>query len=407
MSTPRIRNRWFVLVTAFVVGSLLTSVSPAAASDWAPTWSRDFGQRINSVAIDGSGNSYATGFGGRFMKVRSYAPDGRLRWARSWYPGGRHPMARGVDIVVEPDGYVYVAGTLYRDNLEGPTGWFVRSYGAGGALRWHVSFRDGAGISGIAVNRTSIVVTGNHSGCCGEAFSNGWVKGLTLSGSLRWTNSFEDPRIPAGYDDEAAATTFGPNGSVFVAGWVARAAESTTDQPAPHDVMVQRISASGHRRWSKIIVRPRAVPKHLDEASGIDLRGTELAVAARVNRVVKIGYYQPGHPALWRLALDGTQVWFRQWGLNNAPKGETAGVAIGPHGGVYVSGTTFTRSQSKGFRAFLRKYSPSGVYRRDAEISSTKASSSMWGTHTAIGRTNAYLVGTEDDRIGWLWRLPA
>jgi hypothetical protein len=262
---------------------------------------------------------------------------------------------------VAPDGYVYLAGSVWS-HYEGG-GWFLRKYTPDGALVWA---RDERGWehgrtsdipTGLAVSRRQILLSGYWHGCCGDLnLRDGWVLAFGTDGSWRWKNRFEAPGREV-FSDEAEGIALGAHGSIFVGGWVALGPESE-EVLFPHELFIKELDRRGHVVWS----RTYAATAHQgqDFGTSVAVHRRALFVSAVVDgSPVDWAWRRPGHAWLGRFTLDGTLRWAREWGMTWADAARQTAVTTGRAGRVFVAGTRHDPSD-RGLNAFVRAYTSGG-----------------------------------------------
>jgi hypothetical protein len=403
---------------ATAVALLLIQLQPIpVAAAPSITWERSVARSLSSVVADNAGDVYATGFRvGRkahredpYMVLYKYSSAGRVQWKRTWNPP--HAWAEGRDLAIGDDGAVYLSGIMNVEGFEGNQ-WFIRKYSPTGALLWRRQTPNwrkpylvghGETISGIAVGAGMVAVSGYSFGCCGDVDNDGWVRTYDLDGNLGWTSPFEASR-PAGTNDAANAIAISGIGRVYVAGWVATAAESEGDM-ADHEIIVQKLGPSGGVVWTHVFIDHHK--KDRDAATGVSVRGDRLMVTAESG-----GNRQGRAPHAWLASLmfDGGVRWTRTWGKTSDRAAQPASVSMDPSGSTYVAGTERDPSND-GTNAFVRKYSTSGgllwefvpddgerfMNGTDAFALSDGALATGWQTRDASSSFSA--------SGGWLWQL--
>jgi hypothetical protein len=129
-------------------------------------------------------------------------------------------------VAVDPDGNVYVGGTMRPGGATGSAVAVLRRYSRGGGLVWTVlatgtltSSWYEQSVRGVAIMRTSattwdVVVAGVLSNT--TSVQDLWAARLTTSGATVWSVT-QDPSV--GGSDGANAVAVTPAGNVVVAGW--------------------------------------------------------------------------------------------------------------------------------------------------------------------------------------------
>lgn len=404
MSRPRLISSLLLAIVVIVLPGVPVS---AAASAPTVTWSESIAQGLAATAVDDAGNVYSTGFRvpkgsyEPFMVLYKFDPDGNLLWKDSYKPRGG--IARGVDLALGPGDDVFLAGFVASNHLEGG-GWFLRRYTSDGSLTWKretPGWRKGTavGIDSIAVADGMLVVAGNDFSCCGDVANDGWVRAYDLDGKRLWTSPFE-ASSPTGTNDGTGGIAIGRSGGIYAAGWIATGPEPSDTERADHEIMVQRLHASGGVVWTRVLVHRGG--KNRDAATGISVRGSQVMVAAESGGSWTRS--KPAHAWLARLATDGSLMWRRIWGTERDRAAQPTAVSVGPSGLVLVVGTQRDPS-ARGTDAFVRAYSSSGGLRWRSALEEHQPF--MAGTDVAAVAGGAALTGSTSDEVGtgWLWRL--
>jgi outer membrane protein assembly factor BamB len=402
------KGRWVTAAIVAVAMMVATSVPASAAPR--VEWMRRAGDHLAAVARTQDGGTVVTGYFGtgtdRPLLVRRYGPKGRLVWSRAWSPpkGGE---AYGWDVTVAPDGAVYVAGLIGCTGYEAG-GFFVRKYSPAGVVRW-TRFTSGGWCqlerpaeqaTGIAVGGGLVAVVGHQMGCCGLAMDDAWVRAYRPDGRLLWVHDFEVPGVNPATDDALRAVAVDGSGSVYVTGYVAMAVNDDTATPVDQELVVQKLSRSGARRWTWLL-RDRAV-KDGDVGTGIALREGRLVVTGAVNR----RRYPPSEGWLARFSTDGRVLWRRTWG-DPAHAVWPADVAITSTFAAIVTGSREDRA-SYDEDLFLRRVAPDGSLRwktvigGPADIEGTGVA--VVGDHVAYTTGGRYRVA-ENAGLLWRWRI--
>ncbi|MBW2732634.1 MAG: SBBP repeat-containing protein [Deltaproteobacteria bacterium] len=260
--------------------ALADSSTPTIAIAWLQSFAATKGASIESVAIDHQDNIYVAGYrtGGTTYNVTtailaSYAPDGVLRWEKSFGTPGNYIRARS--LVVDSKGNVFVtgnfSGTVYFNSevltSAGAYDIFLASYESDGVQRWCKSFGD-VGLDfahGIAVDASdNVFVTGSFEGKIRFGGSNPvtaeqsdiFLVSLTTLGTHRWSQGFGGPLLDVGY-----AIAIDQTGGVYVTGSFSQTVDfggSTLGTLGEADVFLAKFTTGGVHSWSTSFGSPAA-----------------------------------------------------------------------------------------------------------------------------------------------------
>ncbi|HDS59411.1 MAG TPA: PKD domain-containing protein [Thermoplasmatales archaeon] len=114
----------------------------------AELWDKD----LRNVAVAIGSQAVVVACTDRSLFIRSFHPDGRLNWARSWTP--EHSLT---DLDTDAQGNIYVLGCSPGEGLATSV---VLKYGAGGELLWNATL-EGCG-RGVAAGETTLYVAGSR-----------------------------------------------------------------------------------------------------------------------------------------------------------------------------------------------------------------------------------------------------
>jgi hypothetical protein len=390
-----------------------------------PLWSVQAGgndfDNANSIALDGNGNVYMTGYfsgtadfsgtqlvgtGGKNFFIAKYNTDGTLQWANSGSGTGSYE-SKGIAITADANGNVYVSGyftdafTITSSNNGDSTytylgsnsrNAFVARYSPDGDLVWFRRFADAGshhdGIPALQVSDdgTWISMLGGHGGLLSienmmydtsmahpsSLAISLFVAGMDSDGIPLWISGIENdvtsPSIPAALDMDS-------NGNTYITGELKRKlnfgggtilAIDTTSPNTYYDAYVAKYDAQGSLLWAK---------SYWDQEN---MEGQALAVGPD-DLPYLAGTYegQPtlgsttlpyGNPSLFLAKLDanGTPTW--AYGESQALTG-TESIAIPAANQVILSGdfnvwVEFGNldPQSRGLTdSYILKYSNGGV----------------------------------------------
>jgi len=375
-----------VLVAASLVGPVGAEMPPVG--DWAVGWGAASHEEGAGVAVDGSGNVYATGFfrgtvdfdpgpgtenltssgSGKDAFVSKLDSSGGLVWARHWGSTGDD---RGYGIAVDGSGNVYTTGAFEGtvDFDPGPATVNLTSSGSGDvfvskldssgnyawARHWG-STGDDRGY-GIAVDGSGNVHTiGAFAGTvdfdpgapsvdlASSGFDDVFVSKLDSSGTYVWAKAWG----ATGYDYGFGITVDG-SGNVYSTGRFQGTVDFDPGAPSVDlasgggfDVFVSKLDSSGTYVWAKTW-----------GATGNDA-GRGIAVDGSGN-VHTVGYFygtvdfDPGAGTVnlvsgggidvfvSKLDSSGTYAWARHWGSTDGDVGR--GITVDGTGNVYSTGT--------------------------------------------------------------------
>jgi hypothetical protein len=388
------------VVSAFAVVS--AALPAGAVGPPAVDWFVKAGAMIDDVALDGAGGVVVVGLHKRFATEHSgviarYGPSGDLIWSDPWTPD--RGFVYGLGLAVAPDGTVVAVGGIECEGWEA-TGAFVRSYTAGGQLRWSVITEGGwcedavtrEKATDVAIAHGVVVVVGYSFGCCGLALDDGWIRAYDLDGMELWRRDFEVPGIESRTLDSVQAVAATSDGFVLTGAVNVKPGHDTAT-PMDSEIVLQSIDVTGAVGWTTVL-RDRGVK---DSDTGSD-------VAVSDGRILVVGAGDRSRSSAergWiaRFASDGTLRWLERWGRHTSVNG----VAIGPDDIIWTIGEASDRAD-EGTDMLLRAYDPRGEplwsLRRDP--------TGRWAAGSAIAPDDvgAFVTGS----AGWkrdggrLWR---
>ncbi|HEY3488540.1 MAG TPA: putative Ig domain-containing protein [Candidatus Deferrimicrobiaceae bacterium] len=191
---------------------------------------------FRSVAVDGSGNVYATGHGqtaaGQDLLLFKFDATGRELWRRTYTGTG---VETGVRVVATASGHVY----LVSPSLEGR--YLVFKYDGAGNLVWQALLGSGStagagtGPSGLTVDAAgNLYVTGYQTSA-----GNGWLETVKFdaNGNAAWTQTSNS--------DTYATVAAAPGGGVIISGDRIGPAPNYTSGLYP----LTEYDADGNRIW--------------------------------------------------------------------------------------------------------------------------------------------------------------
>ena len=327
-----------------------------------------------AVAVDGRGNAYLVGStedddwvnSGAF--IRAYGQDGELRWTR---PFGSDRDDSPTDVAVDDDGNVYVVGwtrgALGRQAPSGGYDAFIRSYLPDGRLRWTRQFGTSAAdqAEGVAVDDAGHVYVVGQTGAAlpGQANAgkrDAFVRSYGPDGTLDWTLQFGTSGV-----DEALGVAVSGDGAFCVAGNTAGLLPGEGSQ-GQGGAFVRCYDASGQLQWTRQGTG-NAASVAIDDAHGVIVAGeiwgasratSRSAVGAEAGRLSPQQTIGESDVFMRAYGPDGALRWTRRFG---GPGVDFAtAVVTGPHGAVLLAGAVQSALPGQksygGLDAFVRMY---------------------------------------------------
>ena len=217
---------------------------------WQKTWGGNRTDQGRSVAVDGSGNIYVTGWtrtfdtNGDIILLKFNSTDGSLLWQKIWGgtggPYGNNDY--GYAVAVDGSGNVYVTGAitgyggdvalLKFNSTDGTVLWqkeWSPTNTEGSDYGWDVAV-DGSG--------NNIYVTGSMW------MADGYYELVLLkfdsSGGLVWQETWG-----GAYDDHGRGVGVDPSGNVYVTGW------TNSFGAGGYDVVLLKFESTGNLIWQK------------------------------------------------------------------------------------------------------------------------------------------------------------
>ncbi len=316
-------------ISSAIVGLLVLAASTAHGQTLQSetTWGSFGAEFAGGVAVAPDGGSYFTGTSDSFAVDQFGTPEprifllrfdatGALDWQRIWNGRTGHGAT---EVAIAPDGSVYVTGIASALN-DGDA--VLLKFSEAGTLLWERTWGGPAQESGdaVAVAQDGSVYIGGRT----TSFDNGAMFAVKFDsgGNLVWQKVFDNVI--------GETLTVASDGSVYAAG----ASERPGSGFSQFDLVTVKISSEGDLQWAR----------RYQAGEFVDARGG-MAAAPNSGSIAIVGALQAAGgggvigiaPLLVNLDAAGNLVFDRTWGGKNG--GEGAGVAFGPNGTMYMSGT--------------------------------------------------------------------
>jgi len=227
---------------------------------WTRQWGTNGDDSGNSVAVDGDGNIYVTGYtsgsleghisGGSWdIFLTKLTPDGELEWTSQW---GTDGVDEGNSVAVDPSGNIYVAGSVSGSGSEGYSDIFLAKFSAEGEMKWRNRWGTDEADAGnsVAVDLNGdIYVTGVSKGVFAGKKNAGhydnFLTRLNLDGRKEWTHQWGTSG-----EDSAHSVVTDQFGNIYVAGGTYGSFEGRRFD-SDSDVFLTRFMSDGRVEWTR------------------------------------------------------------------------------------------------------------------------------------------------------------
>jgi len=399
-----------MLAAAFVPALLATSL-PAVSRGEAPytvAWSRQLGtsseDRSLSVAVDGSGSLYMSGYtkgslsgtnvGGYDAFLTKYDASGNFLWSRQI---GTADDDRSYSVAVDASGNAYISGYTYGSlagaNAGGDDAFLVK-YDASGNLAWSRQIGTASWDRSLSVavdasgNAYASGYTGSSLGGASAGYWDAFLVKYDSLGNLLWSR-----QIGTSEEDRGRCVTVDVSGNAYISGYTDGSLAGAS--AGGYDAFLVKYDSLGNLIWSQQIGTSRTDYgwSVLADASG------NAYITGRTYG--SLGGANAGDEDTFLVKYDslGNLLWSRQIGTSGGDGGLS--LALDASGNVYITGYTdgsLGGSNAGDMDAFLVKYDSLGNLLWSRQIGTLSTDTSYSVAVDASG--NAYVSGYTDGSLG-------
>jgi len=378
----RVEGAFILLFILFIfTGSVLSQVT----QQWVARYNGpgNYDDEAYSIAVDGSGNVYVTGwsYGSGtsydYCTIK-YNSSGVQQWvARYNGPGNGTDIASS--IAVDGSGNVYVTGRSYGSGTN--TDYCTIKYNSSGVQQWVARYTLPGNTSdyanSIAVDGSgNVYVTGGSDGS-GTGYDYCTIK-YNSSGDTVWVRRYNSP---GNSTDIASSLALDGSGNVYVTGWSIGSGTS-------YDYCTIKYNSAGVQQW---------VARYNGPGNGWDY-AYSLAVDGSGN-VYVTGYSEgsgTGHDyCTIKYNSSGVQQWVARYTGPGNNYDEARSIAIDGSGNVYVTG--YSEGSGTGHDYCTIKYNSAGVQQWVARYDGPGNSTDEANYIVIDGSGNVYVTGYSDD----------
>jgi Beta-propeller repeat len=387
----------------------LAHLSTAALAElpYHVAWSKQIGTSADdefwSVAVDSTGNAYATGetsgsLGGANAGVTDailakYNVAGNLVWSRQI---GTSALDNSNSVAVDAAGNAFISGDTYG-SLDGTNAGsddaFLTKYDPAGTVLWsrQIGTTESDFSWSVAVNAGNAYITGQTHGSLGGTSAgadDAFLAKYDASGNVLWSR-----QIGTSAYDISHGVAVDTLGNAYISGYTQGSLGGTS--AGGNDAFLAKYDASGNFLWA------RQIGTSADDVSNsvaVDAAGNAY-ITGQTNGVLAGSSAGSYDAFLAKFDAAGNPIWSRQIGTTSLDSSNS--VALDAHGNPYISGITSGSLGSKNagqFDSFLTKYNASGLFLWTRQIGTSVGDYSISVAVDAAG--SAYIGGDTFGSLG-------
>ena len=372
-----------IILLLFITIICLNQANSQVSQKWTSRFNGPAGlaDRAGSVAVDGSGNVYVTGYSagigtGDDYSTLKYDSSGVLKW-EARYDGPGNSTDAAYQIKVDASGNVYVTGKSRSGTIAATEDFATIKYNSIGVQQWVRRYNGPGNSEDIAYNIAidgsgNVYVTGSSTG---SGTDNDYVTiKYNSSGDSLWVKRYNGPGNSI---DNSYRITVSDSGNVYVTGY-----SRSGSSPGSEDCTTIKYNSAGVQQW---------VQRFNNGANEI---GLGIAVDAAGNTYVA-GFAWNGFSSLDYLTIkynsSGIQLWSRievSAGIN-----VVLSLAVDNPGNVYVTGYSF--NETTGNDDYLTiKYNSSGSFQWESKYNGPGNGADTAFSLAVDGTGNVYVTGS-------------
>jgi len=389
------------------LASIATGPTPSSVASLASGYGATFTWTLNTVGV-GSVALTATGYGTDILSAATVSatatgtltilpPAGAISctpvflWSRT-YNGAANGNDAAYGVALDAAGNLVVGG--YETVTGQGLNWLVKKYDSSGSLLWSQSFNDplnGDDVAyGSAFDSAGNELVVGSSRLNGNASNNFFLmQKYNPAGGLLWSRTYTNAL--GGSDCAAYAVAVDLSGNMVAGGWEQYAGSSYRWQIRKYDL-------NGALLWSRTFANPI---QRYDRCYGMATDPVSGAVIAVGDEEYAVSTYRS---VVRKYDSAGSLLWSTVWTGPTSTVDGVHGVAVDLSGSIYVAGHTIDSGQ--GYDWLVQKYSPAGALIWSVVYNGAANGTDMATALSLDGAGNLVVAGyqTVAGQLDWLIR---